>query len=154
MTTTPRRNRLAALLLGAILCWGSAAAARAEGAASTEPRTFELESLNRRYSMPDSEFAPVRQGPITVHLSSPTNLLTLLANSVRFEPLGDGTYRTRVTIDFLGRGDVVAVFETPAGSSSRTEDKLIAPRQTVHLDGRVRFHRTPTGWEVTLPEAS
>jgi len=140
-------GRLAALLIAALLV-----PAVASAAVAAEPRLFQLDSLNGTYSMDGSDIEPVRQGPITIHLSSPANSLVIRSNSLELDPVGDGTYRSSVAVDFLGKGDLVARFETDAGTSSQLEDELVVPRQTLRLDGRVKFRRVPLGWEVTALE--
>lgn len=127
----------------------AAPAERVVAGASLAPAVFEFPSLNRAYRMDDSAVAPVRQGPVTIFLSSPRNSFVLKAHSVTLLPLGDGTYRASVGVDFLGSGDLVADLVTQAGTSSRLEDLVVMPRQQVRLDGRVRFARVAEGWDVT-----
>lgn len=115
----------------------------------TTPARFSFDSLNRTYRFDDSDLAPVRQGPVTIHLSSPRNALILKDHSVTLTPLSDGTFRASVGVDLLGSGDLVANLVTAAGTSSRLEDLVVVPRQTVRLDGRVRFARVADGWDVT-----
>jgi len=144
----------AALLAGVIPALGATAPAP-ETRGAPGARTFEFESLNRTYQMDDSQMAPVQQGPITIRLSSPSNALVVRNHSVVLRPLGDGSYRASVGLDFLGKGDLVADFETQSGQSSRLEDLVVVPPQTLHLDGRIRFARVADGWDVTalaLPE--
>lgn len=149
---------LAVLLAAAVLAWPVAAgdgggAANPTRATRGEPtagaRSFRFESLNRSYSMDGSDIAPVQQGPITIHLSSPRNVLIVKKNRLVLEPVGDGTYRSWVSIDLLGSGDLIARFDTGNGAGAPMEDRVVLPPQTVDLAGRVRFHRTPSGWEVT-----
>ena len=117
---------------------------------------LEFGSLNGTYRFDDAEIEPVRQGPVTIHLSAPRSSLVLQEHRVTLDPLGDGTHRAAVSLRLLGRGDLVADLVTPAGGSSRLEDLVVLPRQTVDVEGRVRFQRVPGGWDVTalaLPEA-
>ena len=154
-----RRVRGRAVLSGPVLALGIASgallalsvtlAAGAGAAEPPEPGFFQFESLNRSYRMDDSEMAPVRQGPVTIHLSSPRNSLVIRSHSVTLRPMGDGSYRALVGVDFLGSGDLVAVLATDAGTASRLEDLVVAPRQRMELDGRVRFERVAGGWDVT-----
>ncbi len=144
--------------LVAVVAAGAAPAPPARPAAMAAvpgARTFEFPSLNRTYQMDDSEMAPVQQGPITIRLSSPSNALVIRKHSVALQPLGDGSYRASVGLDFLGKGDLVADFETANGSSSEMKDLVVVPPQKLHIDGRVRFARVADGWDVTalaLPE--
>jgi len=149
---------LAVLLVAAVLAWPAAAgdggpAARPTRAARGEPtagaRSFQFESLNRSYSMAGADIAPIQQGPITVYLSSPRNVLIVRKNRLVLEPVGDGTYRSWVSIDLLGSGDLIARFDTGTGAGSPMEDRVVLPPQTIDLAGRVRFQRVPSGWEVT-----
>jgi len=133
-----------------------AEAAEATTAAPAGATVFEFDRLNRTYQMDDSQVAPVRQGPITIALSSPRNSLILKGHSVALKPLGDGRYQASVGLDLLGSGDLTADLTTDAGTSSRLEDLVVVPRQTVEVDGTVTFRRVPGGWDVTalsLPPA-
>ena len=149
-------RRLAVLALAAVLVAASGllahAPAPAEAATADSPTRFEFERLNRTFRMEDSEMDPVEQGPITIHLAVPASALILKSHSLVLEPLGDGSHRAEVGIDFLGSGDLVADFVAPAGATSRLEDRVVAPRQTIALAGRVSFARVPGGWDVTAHE--
>lgn len=137
------RGRLAALAVLLALAPG------ARAAEPEEPGFFQFESLNRSYEMDDSEVAPVRQGPVTIHLASPRNTLVIRSHSLTLRPLGDGSYRASVGVELMGSGDLTADLVTDAGGSSRLEDLVVVPRQRVELDGRVRFERVAEGWDVT-----
>jgi hypothetical protein len=148
--TTARRGLLATLAAGLLLAAGAALLGPASAASpEVAPARFSFDSLNRAYHLEDSDVAPVRQGPVTIHMSSPRNSLILKDHSVTLTPQADGTYQASVGIDLLGSGDLVADLVTDAGTSSRLEDVVIVPRQQVRLDGRVRFARVPDGWDVT-----
>lgn len=148
--SSARRGLLAVLAAGLVLTAGAVLLGPASAASpSATPARFTFDSLNRAYQLEDSDVAPVRQGPVTIHMSSPRNSLVLKGHSVTLTPHGDGTYRASVGIDLLGSGDLVADLVTSAGTSSRLEDVVIVPRQEVRLDGRVRFARVPGGWDVT-----
>lgn len=121
----------------------------AASARAGERRVFAFDRLNRAYQLDGSEIAPVRQGPVTIHLQSPRNSLVLRDHSVALAPLGDGSYDASIVLDFLGSGDLIADLVTDAGTSSRLDDLVIVPRQAIRLDGRVRFARIPGGWDVT-----
>lgn len=153
-TTTRRfeaaRRLLPLLAAGLALAAGTALLAPASAAApEAAPARFTFDSLNRTYHLEDSDVAPVRQGPVTIHMSSPRNALILKDHSVTLTPHADGTYGASVGVDLLGSGDLVADLVTDAGTSSRLEDLVVVPRQQVRLDGRVRFARVPGGWDVT-----
>jgi hypothetical protein len=148
--TTARRGLLAALAAGLLLAAGAALLGPASAASpEVAPARFSFDSLNRAYHLEDSDVAPVRQGPVTIHMTSPRNALILKDHSVTLTPHGDGSYLASVGIDLMGSGDLVADLVTDAGTSSRLEDVVIVPRQQVRLDGRVRFARVPDGWDVT-----
>jgi|GEM_PF-1665126 len=132
---------------------GAAAAPAPTTAAAV--RDFEFPSLNRTYRMDGATMAPVQQGPLTIYLTSPRNALIVRGHTLELQPLGDGTYRGRMTVDLLGSGDLVARIDTGNGGGDPMKDTVVLPRQTVEVSGRVRFHRVPEGWEVTalaLPE--
>lgn len=140
--------RLAACLAMALAL--GAPSPRADAAAVGPAATvFQFDRLNRSYQMDDSQVAPVRQGPVTIHLSSPRNTLVVRGHSLALRPLGDGLHEASVGLDFLGSGDLTADLVTAAGTSSRLEDLVVVPRQTVQVDGQVSFARVPGGWDVT-----
>lgn len=113
------------------------------------PGTFQFPKLNRQYSMGDPDLAPIQQGPITIRLSSPKNLVILQGHQLKLTPRGDGTFDAEISADFLGKGEVQADFETSAGTSSRLADEILLPRQTVRVSSRVRFARVAGGYDVT-----
>lgn len=140
-------------VLGVVFGLVATALGATVGASSPEGATLSFPSLNRTYHMDGSEIEPVRQGRVTVHLSSPANTLVVKGHSVELQPLADGSYRSRVVLDLLGKGDLVARFEAgEGGASSPMRDEIVVPRQTLDLEGRVRFRRVPSGWEVTALE--
>lgn len=135
------------LLLAA--CALLAASIEAAPGVGSGASVFQFDRLNRSYQMDDSEVAPVRQGPVTIHLSSPRNTLVVKGHSVSLLPLGDGLHQASVGLDFMGSGDLTADLVTAAGTSSRLEDLVVMPRQTVRVDARVSFARVAGGWDVT-----
>lgn len=146
----------AAAVLGASHAPAGSADRGSAAGAPAEPAVFELQSLNGTYRFDDAQIEPVRQGPVTVHLSSPRSALVLQEHRITLQALGDGTHRAAVDLRLLGSGDLVADLVTTAGGSSRLEDLVVLPRQSVQVDGRVSFQRVPGGWDVTaltLPEA-
>lgn len=152
MTKTRKTSKILARLgVAALLVIPMALAVLAPDldAQGEDRRVFAFDRLNRGYEMDGSDIAPIRQGPVTIHLESPRNSLVLRDHSVALTPRGDGTFDTSIVLDFLGSGDLIADMVTDAGTSSRLDDLVIVPRQAVRLDGRVRFARVPGGWDVT-----
>lgn len=113
------------------------------------PGSFQFPKLNRQYSMGDPDVAPIQQGPITIRLSSPKNLVILQGHHVQLTPRGDGSFDAEISADFLGKGEIQADFETSAGTSSRLADEILLPRQTLHVAARLRFARVAGGYDVT-----
>lgn len=152
VTRPPARANTPWALLAAgaaLLAVLGASSAPVDAAADAAATVFQFDRLNRSYQMDDSEVAPVRQGPVTIHLSSPRNTLVVKGHSVSLRPLGDGLYQASVGLDFMGSGDLTADLVTDAGTSSRLEDLVVMPRQTVRVDGQVSFLRVAGGWDVT-----
>lgn len=113
------------------------------------PGSFQFPKLNRQYSMGDPDLAPIQQGPITIRLSSPKNLVIVQSHHLQLTPRGDGSFDAEISADFLGKGDIQADFETAAGTSSRLADEIQLPRQTVRVSARLRFARVVGGYDVT-----
>lgn len=107
--------------------------------------------FNGSHSQPGATVAPVVQGPLTVHLSSPTNTLIVKSNRLHLTALADGTYRAVWTAEFLGKGTLVADLDV-GGVPGRFEDELLILPQTRTVAGRVRFAPRQGGYEVTIVE--
>lgn len=138
---------LASILLLAVAAFPLAAAT---------PGSFQFPKLNKQYSMGDPEIAPIQQGPITIRMSSPKNLVIVHGHQIQLTPRGDGTFDASISADFAGMGEVQADFETAAGTSSRLADEIQLPRQTVQVAARLRFARAAGGYDITaltLPKA-
>lgn len=138
------RRALAILVLALLL---GATAVLAEGDDAGE---IELAFANGEHRDLDSNLAPVRQGAMTIHVSSPQHLLTVHSNHLRFARAGDAVDAS-FEVDFEGEGDLVAVLE--AGTiKNRLKDHVRAPRQTVRVDGRIRLQKIEGGYAVTFLE--
>jgi hypothetical protein len=123
-------------------------------ASAGEPSTqFVFPRLNGTFRDMAPEIAPVSAGGLSIVLSSPANSLTIRAHELELEPLGGGLHRFRGMVDFLGKADLVAVFE--ATVPGRLEDQVLLPIQRVELEGELEILRVAEGYDVTtrkLPE--
>lgn len=128
-------------------------------AAAAEPPSapavrFVFALLNREYHNEAPEMAPLAQGPLTIQLASPSNAVTLVSHALTLTPLGDGSHRAELEVEFFGRGTLVADVGF-GGGTTRLEDELTVPEQRHRLEGRVRLDRSPDGYLFTaleLPE--
>lgn len=117
--------------------------------AAAAPGVFQFPKLNKQYSMGDPEVAPIQQGPITIRLSSPRNVVIVHGHELRLTPVGDGSFDAEISADFLGKGELQADFETSAGTSSRLSDEILLPRQKVLVQARLRFAKVAGGYDIT-----
>jgi len=149
----------AAVLVAAILAGGPAAAQTPAPvpvapvvpiAPGTTEFTFPL--FNDTYQEPGTVMAPIRQGGMTVRLSSPENRLTLRTHRVTLTPLSDGTHRAEFVADFAGRGRVIAQVSMGSGPPTRLEDEVVVPPQTKTVVGRVLLARGAGAYEITPVE--
>lgn len=140
---TPRSSRSAFVLITALLLLGAAAAAA---------QSVEVASFNTTYEGTATDLEPIRQGPITIHVSSPSYRLTMHRNRFAFTPAGGGVLDATVECELEGTGQLVAVVET-AGSRNDFDDRLEVPRQTLTLAGKLRLERIETGFRFTVVEA-
>lgn len=146
---------LGARWLAAALALGVLAAAAAAQAPAAPPAPTELTfpRFNDVYEQPGAVSEPLRQGGMTVRLSSPENHLVLRSHRVRLAPLGDGTHWVEVVADFAGRGKVVANLDFGNGQGTRLEDDVVLPPQTRTVIGRVVIALGENGdYEVTPVE--
>lgn len=121
----------------------------------TTTESFTFTPCNRTYQGLGNDLAPVRQGALTVQLSSPANQLRLMDHRLELTPLADGTHRARFVAEFVGDGELVADIDM-GGVASQLEDRVVLPRQSVTVDGRLRLGHGDQGFEITpleLPEA-
>lgn len=113
---------------------------------------IELRFLNGVYTDLDSDIDPVRQGPLTIRISSPRHQVTVHGNRVWLVPRPDGTLEATVEVDFEGGGDLVAEIEG-GGATTPFQDTVTAPRQTVRVTGRTRMEGLAEGYLMTVEEA-
>src|SRR5882724_2514587 len=125
-----------------------ARSAASPASAASPPGLFRFTRLNHAYSEPATAIDPIAEGPLTIRLSSPRNKLVLLANTLRLEPGVDGSHTADLTVQFFGKGWVVADVDV-SGVRQRFEDEVVVPRQTQRLEGRVRVTRTTGGYLLT-----
>ncbi len=121
-------------LLHAFL-WISLAALPASVPAGADE--IEVGFMNGVYEDLDSNLEPIRQGSITIRVSSPDHRLTVHGNRLTLTPGSDGSLDAAIEVDFEGRGHLIADVE----SIGRFEDRVQAPRQTARAAGTVRLTR-------------
>jgi hypothetical protein len=140
------RSFPAPLLASLAAVMALAAGAPLPGVEAAAP--FELESFNRSYTDLAPPIAPVRQGPLTITLGSPRQVLILREHRIEMRPYGDGTHHARLEADFLGKGELVADLDL-AGVAGRLEDEVLVPPQRRTVEARVRIARAEAAYEVT-----
>ncbi len=113
---------------------------------------IELAFVNGQYTELDANLKPIEQGPLTIRLSSPEHQLTVHRNHMTFAADGSGAYAATVEVELEGGGKLFADVEG-VGMSSRFEDDVEAPRQTLKVAGKVRLERVDGGYRVTFVEA-
>jgi hypothetical protein len=119
-------------------------------AARAEELSFPL--LNRTYTDLVSDFAPIRQGPMTLTLSSPNQKLTVRRHGVRLTRRPDGAFDAAVEVEVMGKGWLVGDIDF-SGASTRLQDELILLPQTLTLDGRAQIERSTDGYRVEVLSA-
>jgi hypothetical protein len=140
---------VAAAALAAGLAAFAAAPAAAPRAGGTAPLVLTVSAFNGSHSEPGASFGTVRQGPLTLALSSPDNSLDVLRHSVRLAPLGDGSHRAELTAAVRGSGRLIADLSVGDGAPGRLVDQVTLPAQNVVVEGRVRVAPAEGGYDVT-----
>ncbi len=118
-------------------------------AAADDPGGIEIGFINGVYEDLGSNLQPIRQGSITIHVSSPDHRLTVHGNRLTLAPTGDGTLDAAIEVDFEGLGHLIADVET----IGRFEDRVEAPRQTARAAGTVRLTRAADNYLFTVETA-
>lgn len=121
---------------------------------SAQTGEFELQVLDRTFTEAhtDFEILPVRQGPVTVLVSSPSHAVTVHDNTLRLRPVPDapaGTVDAWLEVDLEGSGELIA---TVRETGSVIRDSLLAPRQSVEVAARLRLLRAVDGYLVEFVE--
>jgi hypothetical protein len=137
-------------LASALALLGLAGTAPAAPAAAP-PGQFAFQRLNRSYGEVVSEIEPIRQGPVSVRLSSPRHDLTVRSHLLRLEPGAGGSHSAELRVDFMGKGWLVADVNVAgiAGIGGRLEDEVTVPLQSQTVEGRVKLHKVAEGYLVT-----
>ncbi|HYU32227.1 MAG TPA: hypothetical protein VEW48_08685 [Thermoanaerobaculia bacterium] len=123
------------------------------GGTST-PGEIQLQRLNRSYSEMAPDILPVIEGPLSVRLSSPRNQITVRRHLLRLEPGAGGSHSADLSIEFQGKGWLVADVEA-GPMATRLQDEVLVPPQVAEIQGRVRIRRVQGGYGITpeqLPE--
>jgi len=128
------------------LAWASTVVATGE-----EVRAFHFDRLNRTYTSFVQDLASIELGAVHIDLASPEHSMTLERHTVRLEPLGGGSYRAALEIDFHGGGLLEADLLIGA-IDSHLSDELTIPQQGITLEGRIRIDSRSEGYEITLLE--
>ncbi len=113
---------------------------------------IELAYLNQTYSDLEADLAPIREGPLAIQLSSPSQRVTLHRNRLVLTPNPGGDPDAWVEAEFEGAGDLVADLE---GGTLTTQlrDHVEVPRQTVQQRGKVRITRDAESYRLQVLEA-
>jgi len=113
---------------------------------------IELAYLNETYTDLDADLAPIQEGPLSVRLSSPSHRLTLHRNRLVLTPSADGDPDAWVGAEFEGAGDLVA--DLQGGTlATQIQDRVVVPRQTVRLRGKLRVTRDADSYTLRALEA-
>jgi hypothetical protein len=112
------------------------------------PGQIQLQRLNRSYSEVAPDILPVIEGPLTVRLSSPRNQITVRRHLLRLEPGPGGSHSADLSIEFQGKGWLVA--DVAAGPvATRLQDEVLVPPQVAKIQGRLRIRRVQGGYGIT-----
>lgn len=117
--------------------------------ANSDQPGIEVGFMNGVYEDLDSDLQPIRQGSITIRVSSPDHRLTVHGNRLTLDARPDGSLDASMEVDFEGRGHLIADVE----SIGRFEDRVWAPRQTARAAGTVRLTRAGDDYLFTVVEA-
>jgi hypothetical protein len=120
--------------------------------APPEDRGVELAFLNQTHTNLDIELAPIQEGPLAIHLSSPSHQMTLHRHRLVLSPSASGDPDAWVAAEFEGAGDLVAEVEG-VSLATRLRDHVVAPRQFVELRGKARVTRDAEGYTLRVVEA-
>ncbi len=136
-------RRLSLLFLGFALTVVSAAKA-------DEATVFPLSLLNGVHTNLAPELAPIQRGPVTVRIESPSHRLAVHGNQLTLRATDDGLVAAEFEVEFEGEGQLIANLE--AVVTSRLEDEVVIPRQTLRVSGLIQLRPAEDGYWITLVE--
>ena len=110
--------------------------------------TFSFPSLDRAYHDVADELAPIQEGPLTLRLRSPNNVVLVEGHRVELDPLGDGRFRGRLELTVRGGGELVGEADV-AGMVTPVRDRLVLPRQRFEVPARIAIESRPSGFAIT-----
>jgi hypothetical protein len=123
-----------------------------DGSATDETVTkFEFIRLNRIYRNLGVGMKPASEGPLTVRLTSPENVLVLRRHSLEMRPVEGDLHAARIVLDLMGEAKLDAEFLI-GGTGSRLEDEVKVPPQEIAVDALIRMRRVEDGYEVETVE--
>ncbi len=120
------------------------------GAGADEATVFPLSLLNGIHTNLAPDLAPIKRGPVTVRIESPSHRVAVHRNQLTLRATEDGLVAADFEVDFEGEGQLIANLE--AVVSSRLEDEVVIPRQTLQLSGLIRLRPAEDGYWITLVE--
>jgi len=112
---------------------------------------FEFIRLNRIYRNLGVGMKPASEGPLTVRLTSPENVLVLRRHSLEMRPVEGDLHAVRVVLDLMGEAKLDAQFEI-AGAGSKLEDEVKLPPQEIAVDAMIRMRPVEGGYDVETVE--
>ncbi len=146
----PQKGTTVGLALVAFWLSGPIAADDSARPPEGEPTSaIEIGFMNGVHEDLDANLQPIRQGSITIRVSSPDHRLTVHGNRLTLTPRSDGALDAAIEVDFEGRGHLIADVE----SVGRFEDQVRARRQTARAEGRVRLTRAGDNYVFTVETA-
>lgn len=131
-----------------MMTWAAAPGLAAEG-----PRqVFHFDLLNKAYSNLAPAAETIEEGPLTITLQSPRQVLYLRQNRLSLAARGDGTHDAELEVNFVGKGWLVADVAVGDGEATRLEDELLLPIQRHVLRARVELARVDGGYTILARE--
>lgn len=141
------RQNLKRILPGRLLAYAALLAIHMAPAVGAEE--IEIGFMNAVYEDLDSNLQPIRQGSITIRISSPEHRLTVHGNRLTLTPDDSGSLAAVMEVDFEGQGHLIADVD----SIGRFEDRVEVPRQTARAAGAVRMSRSEGKYLFTVVTA-
>lgn len=117
---------------------------------ASESMRFPLTRLNGVHTNLAPDIAPIQRGPVTVRVESPSHRVAVHGNQLSLvaSDSDPGIVAADFEIEFEGEGHLIANIE--AMVTSRLEDEVAIPRQTLRLAGLIRVRPADDGYWITL----
>ncbi len=112
-------------------------------------KTLVFDRFNQSYQDFAPKLDPIKQGPLSIQLSSPKQVLSLKSHTLALRRIGDDLHAFQVLATFEGSGNLFADIDL-MGLTSQLSDTFFIPLQKRAISGKIKVEKSTEGYHVTV----